>query len=516
VLPAPEQDAYASRAYESPRGEVEEILAGIWQSVLRVQRVGRNDNFFELGGHSLLVLTVLFKINRAFEAELRVADVYQSPTISQMAQRVLVGPQDDELVDLEREAQLPEDIVAKPGALGAPPEAVLLTGATGFVGRFVLAQLLEDTNATVYCLVRAKSRDQAAARLRSELEKWELWRDEWEGRIVSIAGDLRLQRLGLDESTYRMLCQRIDSIYHCGASMNHLETYTMAKPANVNAAKDLVRLATEHRPKLINYISTLGVFNPVSSKAERVVSELTSIDHERHFHAQGYAASKWVSERIFLIAAERGVACNIFRLGVVWADSQLGRYDELQREYRILKSCLLSGYGIRDYRYDPAPPAVDYAARALVFLATKHSSGGGIFHISTSRPVSEGVFEQCNQVAGVSLELVPLFEWIGEIKRLHEQGCSLPVVPLIEFAFSMDEHSFAKYQGDSRLTSVRADWAQTRRELDEAGIIAPLDLNVSACIESVRSRDSEVSESHSAEILNAPAAHSWGGALRRR
>ncbi|MBM0108954.1 non-ribosomal peptide synthetase, partial [Steroidobacter sp. S1-65] len=53
ALPAPELDAYVSREYEAPQGEVEEVLAGIWQELLHVERVGRQDNFFELGGHSL-------------------------------------------------------------------------------------------------------------------------------------------------------------------------------------------------------------------------------------------------------------------------------------------------------------------------------------------------------------------------------------------------------------------------------------------------------------------------------
>ena len=64
ALPAPELGAYVSRQYEAPQGEVEEILAGIWQELLRVERVGRQDNFFELGGHSLLIVQMMERLRR--------------------------------------------------------------------------------------------------------------------------------------------------------------------------------------------------------------------------------------------------------------------------------------------------------------------------------------------------------------------------------------------------------------------------------------------------------------------
>jgi len=99
-----------------------------------------------------------------------------------------------------------------------------------------------------------------------------------------------------------------------------------------------------------------------------------------------------------MTADERGIPCNIFRLGLVWADTQQGRYDELQREYRIFKSCLLSGYGIRDYKYEMTPTPVDYVARAVVFLANRHCEGRGIFHIALSSQMARA----CSNAATMS------------------------------------------------------------------------------------------------------------------
>jgi thioester reductase-like protein len=313
---------------------------------------------------------------------------------------------------------------------------------------------------------------------------------------VAIPGDLSLPRLGLDDASYKTLLEEVDSIFHCATSMNHLETYTMAKRANVDSAKDVLDIATQKKPKLINYISTLSVFGGTEAGKTRVVTEQSLIDYERHSSSQGYVASKWVGEKIFLKASDRGIPCNIFRLGLVWADTQKGRYDELQREYRILKSCLLSGYGIKDYRYDlPATP-VDYVARAVVFLANQHSLGRGVFHISSSAQNSGGIFERCNEVMGTSLELKSWFEWLSKIKQLHCEGSSLPVVPLVETAFSMDEESFYEYQCRMGSGGTYHDCSRTCRELERAGIVAPAldDDLLKRCLESMFVRDIQVRE----------------------
>jgi amino acid adenylation domain-containing protein len=88
ALPAPELGAYASGQYEAPQGDVEEVLAGVWQELLRVERIGRQDNFFELGGHSLHGMKLIAKVAERFMVGLSVIAVFQYPTIQQMAKVV--------------------------------------------------------------------------------------------------------------------------------------------------------------------------------------------------------------------------------------------------------------------------------------------------------------------------------------------------------------------------------------------------------------------------------------------
>jgi amino acid adenylation domain-containing protein/thioester reductase-like protein len=495
-LPMPGVAAYTGKEYAAPESDVERRIVDIWQELLAVDKIGRHDSFFDIGGHSLLVIKMVYQINEVIGCSLTVRDVYMNPTPMELAVRIRAHSTGDRIVDLMREASLDPVIVPTSGSLPDNPQVVLLTGATGFVGRFLLSRLLLDTHAVIYCVVRATSESEAASRLRANLAMWDLWREDFESRLVAISGDLKLPRLGVNELAYDLLCKRVDTIFHCAVSMNHLETYDMARQANVESARDLVRLATSDRAKLINVISTVGVFSSADGDLPRIVDETSSIDQETHHASRGYVSSKWVSEKIFMIAGSRGIPCNIFRLGLVWADAERGRYDQLQREHRILKSCLLSGYGIRDYRYKVSPLPVDYVARAIVLLSDRHRQGRGLFHLAASRGTVDGLFERCNEIAGTSLQLLSSYEWIREIRRLHSLGQSLPVVPLVESSFRLSEEEFNERERAVQADHLRIDCARTERELEDLGIVIPVlsDELIRATVEHMLSRDVELED----------------------
>ena len=84
ALPIPQQDAYATRGYVPPRGEIETLVAQVWADVLNVDRVGRHDNFFQLGGHSLLAVRLTEILRRhGFVANVRA--VFATPSLAQFA-----------------------------------------------------------------------------------------------------------------------------------------------------------------------------------------------------------------------------------------------------------------------------------------------------------------------------------------------------------------------------------------------------------------------------------------------
>jgi len=489
ALPAPDPSALAQKCHEPPQGDIEQSLADIWQDLLNVERVGRHDHFFEIGGHSLLAIRALFLTRERLAAQLSVTDMYRHPTVAELAERIHRGMAADERIDLEKEAFLEPGLTACRSPTRYPHRAVLLTGCTGFVGRFLLAQLLRDTDATIYCLVRAPSASSGMDRIKGTLMKWDLWSPQTEDRIVAVPGDLRQAQLGVTAAKFRRLAEEIDVIFHCATSMNHLETYEMARAVNVDTSRELVKLAAQDQPKLVNYISTLGIFGPSETDAVRYVDESTPIDHETHWASNGYVASKWVGEKIFMKAGARGIACNIFRLGLVWADSERGRYDELQREHRMLRTALLCRCGISNYRYGLSPTPVDYVARATVFLGTRYRDGNGIFHLSCEENSLHDVFAAANDILGGALRMASFHDWTQMVRQRHEAGESLPAVPLMQHAFELDAAAFAAHFRDP--TWLRAGSVRTQAELERAGIVAPKvgPGLLRTCIEQIIARD---------------------------
>jgi amino acid adenylation domain-containing protein len=85
ALPAPEGDAYGTRAYEAPVGETEAALSGIWAELLGVERVGRWDHFFGLGGHSLLAVQVISRVREVLGVEATLGEIFLRPVLAEFA-----------------------------------------------------------------------------------------------------------------------------------------------------------------------------------------------------------------------------------------------------------------------------------------------------------------------------------------------------------------------------------------------------------------------------------------------
>jgi amino acid adenylation domain-containing protein len=111
-LPKPERDfAMESSEYVAPNNEIEEILAGIWQELLGVNRIGIDENFFDIGGNSLIALRLMHRINDNFQVNLPVRQLFETPSVSELASSVetVLLEEINALTDEEAEQLLKEE-----------------------------------------------------------------------------------------------------------------------------------------------------------------------------------------------------------------------------------------------------------------------------------------------------------------------------------------------------------------------------------------------------------------------
>src|SRR4029453_521432 len=126
---------------------------------------------------------------------------------------------------------------------------ILLTGATGFLGAFLLHELLEKTRADIYCLVRCTDEEEGRARLLASLEGYLPGIRQEVSRIIPVPGDLSQSQLGLTTEEFQMLAGKVDAIYHSAAMVNWVYSYEQLKPSNVNGIREILKLASQVKIK---------------------------------------------------------------------------------------------------------------------------------------------------------------------------------------------------------------------------------------------------------------------------
>jgi thioester reductase-like protein len=257
----------------------------------------------------------------------------------------------------------------------------LLTGGTGFFGPFLLRSLLEQTDDPIYVLIRARNEEHAYDRLNDSIESLgpELQNaalTQWRRRVIPVCGDLGKPDLGLSTSDWTRLARKTHVVYHSGAWVNYLHDYATLRQANVIATRDLLRLATDHGVKVVNYVSTTFVFGWSTQETlfERDSNQdLSLLDF-------GYSQSKWVSEQIVLRAMGNGLPARVFRPALI-APSVCGCGEYFDIAMRMLTFMLKHGLGTTAQNQVSLSPA-DLVADNIVAISGLPDTIGETFHVT--------------------------------------------------------------------------------------------------------------------------------------
>ena len=400
------------KQYIAPDTQTETILSEIWQEILGLEQVGIEDNFFELGGHSLLATQLYFLVQKRLAATVAFNVFLTEPTVA--AQARLIDGETGQTIDFDAEAVLDPAIVPLATKVidVAAARTIFLTGATGFLGVFLLADLLEHSQADIYCLVRARDERQAMVRLQQQVGLYELTERVDFSRVITVCGDLAESNFGLSESRYREIAERSEVIYHNGALVNFVQPYQTLKAANVTGTEEVLRLACRGRPKAIHYVSTVSVF----SEAPRYVTGHKETDEpEQHGNLpNGYAESKWVAEKLVVAARERGFQVSIYRPAIVAGYCRSGAWNTGDFWCRLIKGCLQMSYAPRErIRIDMAP--VDYMSRAIVALSQQTDAVGSIFHLNHPEPPYSDDWLDFYTSLGYRLQRIPYRDWLEKV-----------------------------------------------------------------------------------------------------
>ncbi|MDB9316587.1 thioester reductase domain-containing protein [Nodularia spumigena] len=331
-------------------------------------------------------------------------------------------------IDWEQETTLDSTIIPpSSSSLSPAASSLLLTGATGFIGAFLLQELLNKTTASIYCLIRAENIETAKQRIVKTLQNYQIWHNSYLERIIPIVGDLAKPKLGLSALEFANLANQIDVIYHNGAKVNHTEPYNRLKTANVLGTQEIFRLASQSKLKPVHLISSTSIFAD-NNNSNLQVTEDDNLD-KYGIPIGGYAQSKWAAEKLAITAINRGIPVKIYRLGAVSGDSKTGAFNQDDFLYKLLLGYVQLG-SIPDTAMPLEILPVDYVCSAIIELS-KIASNHQIFHIIQPKSVSsEIIFEQLKKI-GFKIEKISYQQWRNKILEIAQKSPEHILYPLI-------------------------------------------------------------------------------------
>lgn len=412
-LPQPDRAAYADEDYTAPRNEIEKILAGVWEEVLGIQKIGIHNNFFELGGNSLKAIQVVTKMVMDFE--INVTDIFKYPEIAILAEKITLksnylDSKIREAVSFYKEApKFNGKLLAKlltrklkyrqkrhqyknKQFSRVNYQNILLTGSSGYLGIHLLYQLLTETDSNVHLLIRSNNMCGSEQRLAQKIEYYfgASVYQQYKNRLNVVNGDLSKDFLGISPDLYRDLGVKIDCIIHAAANVKHFGWYEDFYEVNVKGTERLLDFAIQNKIANFSFISTISV---VAGAAEDGgMAFLTEYDTRLSEVTDSYYInSKIAAENIVLKARERGLNANIFRVGNLVFDSMSGKFQDNIAEnafYISMKSYIKLSRTPRIKLKTLDFSFVDYVAKAVVLLTTAKELSNETHHLFNRNLVS--------------------------------------------------------------------------------------------------------------------------------
>ncbi len=432
----------------------EKIVHEAWCKLLGMETIGLKDNFFDIGGHSVLATRLVFELRSRLGVDLSLGVVFKDPTISGMSAEIdginnetgeglLAGGKEKE-ANVDYAADLKE--VDKGWSAQVDwtleylknPKNAFLTGATGFLGAFILRDLLDNLSGNVHVLVRAKTLEDAMKRVKDNLAAHLIWNDSYTNRIKAVVGDLAEERFGMTEEEWKRVGMDVDVIVHNGAMVHWVYPYSKLRGPNVLGTVTALNLAVEGKVKPLHFVSSTSVLDTphyISMLSEdEKVQEKDDLEGSRTGLKSGYGQTKWVSEKLLMTVASRGVPVSIIRPGYIVGDSTTGVTNTDDFLIRLIKGCIELGRVPEITNIVNMCP-VDYVSGVVkqCVLHAKDAVELGVFH--TYNPHKFRFVDMFRQLKRYGYKVLPseYVQWRTALMDMVTSQKDSPLYPLLHF-----------------------------------------------------------------------------------
>ncbi len=449
VLPEPEWRGNDEAGFNSPRNDVDMKIQEVWQETLGFEPIGIDDNFFILGGNSIKAIQTVSRL--ALDFEIGINDIFQYPTIRMLSDRIKYSKdrlkktvyalqevaaarnEDSGVLDGKIRRSLREyhkrNQIYKKAEISerADYHNILMVGGTGYLGIQILHQLLKNTDYKIYVPVRGKNDREAQERLKAKLmyhfghENY--GQSDLEGRLCVFCGDLTKEYFGLSQERYEDMAGTIDAIINSAANVKHFGHYSEFYTINVEGNERLIEFAGTGKKKVYNFISTTSVGSGLIEDQHSVVFTEYDCDIEQSSDNY-YVMTKLQAEKQIVKAREKGIECNVFRVGNLVFDSKSGIFQENIQDnafYSIVKSMIKIGYfpAITDKTLDFS--FVDQVAKAVVLLFDRKNLKNETYHLYNSHRINMISFARYLKQAGVDVQMMPVDKFNTYILKKYEE-----------------------------------------------------------------------------------------------
>ena len=466
-----EKDSVNYKSEVNYATETEKALGQIIENEFS-HKADREDNLLNLGMDSLEVVSLAALIESRFNTAITVSFIFDNPAISRIADYIDKSLNGEDLSLLEKdksylydEVKLADDI--KPDSYKTDnPELknIFVTGSTGFLGAYLISELIKKTKGRIYCHVRAKTRHEGFERIKENMKYYDLWNDKYNERLTPVIGSLDEDNLGINQREYNYLCDHVDTVYHCGALLNFIYPYSRLKNTNVLGTVRAIKFACTGKAKYFNFISSYSVYdNPCYFKKDVYEDEV--FDDCRGYFLS-YSESKWVCENIISEAKKRGVKAAIYRPGEITGDSIKGKWKLSDAVSRTIKSMIVTGV-YPDIPMNIHMTQVDFVAQAIAAISANGTSYGRSYNLLNKKYVSFDHLSDVLNTMDIAVHKVPYEEW----KEMLFKSSNDHPLKLLESLFKVEknneEESFVKRYGEN---SPKYHMENTDQSLMDTGI----------------------------------------------